>query len=463
MKIVVVEPDASKVNLGMDLVGGTRVLLKPETNVSEDLIDQTIATLETRINTYGLRESKFQKVEDIEGNIYAQIEMAGGSIAEIEELLSKQGKFEGKIPLLVSFEDKSSFDLEIGDNTYVMSNPGGDKFVVNGETIMCDGSESTAIEDIPFDCINKTNNSAVITATVFVGNDIKSVCMQEQPGICVSRVTSQKGGYGFMFQIFITQESAEKFAKMTKNLETIVDPNTGSAYLESRIALLLDDNLITELSIASELAGQALTEPTITGGRPTKEEAIKQKLMLQSILQSGELPVKLEVSRVDQISANLGADFIKSALMAGGIAAVAVAIIVFGRYRKIKIVVPMLLTSLSEVIIIFGAATLINWTIDLAAIAGIIAVLGTGVDAQIMIVDELRLGKEKIFTLKQKIKRAFFIIFGAASTTIAAMLPLMFIGIGVMRGFAITTTLGVLIAVFITRPAFSEIIQKVIE
>ena len=54
-------------------------------------------------------------------------------------------------------------------------------------------------------------------------------------------------------------------------------------------------------------------------------------------------------------------------------------------------------------------------------------------------------------------------IFGSASTVIAAMLPLMVIGIGVMRGFAITTIIGVLIGIFITRPAFSRIAEKIFE
>jgi preprotein translocase subunit SecD len=124
----------------------------------------------------------------------------------------------------------------------------------------------------------------------------------------------------------------------------------------------------------------------------------------------------------------------------------------------------MLIWVLFELILILGAASLIHWTIDLASIAGIIAALGTGVDVQIMVLDEILLGtRERVYTLKQRVKRAFFIIFSAAFTTIAAMIPLMIIGIGVMRGFAITTTLGILIGVFITRPAFGKVAEKILE
>ncbi|MCK4497292.1 MAG: hypothetical protein KAU24_03795 [Candidatus Aenigmarchaeota archaeon] len=103
-----------------------------------------------------------------------------------------------------------------------------------------------------------------------------------------------------------------------------------------------------------------------------------------------------------------------------------------------------------------------SWTIDLPTIGGIIAAIGMGVDHQIIIADETLAGKkeeEKLYTLKKKIKMAFFIIFGAAATTIAAMIPLMSIGIGFIRGFAITTIVGVLVGILITRPAYARIIE----
>ena len=56
---------------------------------------------------------------------------------------------------------------------------------------------------------------------------------------------------------------------------------------------------------------------------------------------------------------------------------------------------------------------------------------------------------------------AFFIIFGAAATTIAAMVPLMSIGVGFIRGFAITTIVGVLVGILITRPAYARIVEIV--
>ncbi len=106
---------------------------------------------------------------------------------------------------------------------------------------------------------------------------------------------------------------------------------------------------------------------------------------------------------------------------------------------------------------------LLTWTIDLPAIGGIIAAIGVGVDNMIVIADETLTRREEerkiLYTIKDRIKRAFFIIFGSASTTIAAMVPLMSLGVGLVRGFAITTVVGVLVGILITRPAYAKIVE----
>jgi preprotein translocase subunit SecD len=98
----------------------------------------------------------------------------------------------------------------------------------------------------------------------------------------------------------------------------------------------------------------------------------------------------------------------------------------------------------------------INPTLNLPAVAGIIAAVGTGVDDQIVMADEGR--ETHLRDLWDRIKRAFFIIFTAAASTIGAMIPLYFVGAGALQGFAITTIIGVLIGIFITRPAYAQIL-----
>jgi preprotein translocase subunit SecD len=133
------------------------------------------------------------------------------------------------------------------------------------------------------------------------------------------------------------------------------------------------------------------------------------------------------------------------------------------RYRKLKIIVPMIITSMSEVLILFGASVAIGWTIDLASVAGILAIVGTGVDAQIILIDQTLRGGSEQLTMKERIKRALFMIFGAGGTAIGAMLPLMILGFGLLRGFALTTIVGVILGIFIIRPAFGEIIKLIMQ
>ena len=63
---------------------------------------------------------------------------------------------------------------------------------------------------------------------------------------------------------------------------------------------------------------------------------------------------------------------------------------------------------------------------------------------------------------KDKIKNAFFIVMASYFTLVVAMIPLMFAGAGLLKGFAITTILGVSIGVFITRPAFAVIAEHLL-
>ena len=457
--VTVEEPSSTNLNFGLDLVGGTRVLLKPAENVSDATMQQIVGTLETRINVFGLREAKFQTINDVTGEKYVQIEMAGGSKEEVENLLAKQGKFDGKVPRNIEFTNNSG-ELTLNE-THRISLSGGD-VIVDGERL--EVNDTSEMEGVDFQVLNITNSSTTLLFTVFTGADIQSVCLQDQPGICVSRILQQSGGWEFNFQVFVTQEGAERFALVTKTMKVLTDPNSGSSYLENRIYLYLDDNLITDLSISADLKGKTLTSPAITGFRPTRSEAFEEQLTLKSILQSGALPVSLETIKIDEVSANLGSEFFMEAFIAAIIAATAVMAVIFIRYRKFKILLQMMAWSAAELIITLGAAAMLKWTIDLASIAGLIAAIGTGTNDQIVMIDEILLGGEakESYTITQRVKQSFFIIFSAAGTVIAAMIPLMFIGIGAMKGFAIITTIGVLIGVFITRPPFATVARKIL-
>ena len=119
------------------------------------------------------------------------------------------------------------------------------------------------------------------------------------------------------------------------------------------------------------------------------------------------------------------------------------------------------ISSIIEITLLLGFAAAIGWNLDLAAIAGIIIVVGTGVDHQIVITDGVLSGKhsEEVYDWKKRIKNAFFIIMAAYFTTVFAMLPLWFAGAGLLKGFALTTIVGVSLGVLITRPAYAAVIE----
>lgn len=126
---------------------------------------------------------------------------------------------------------------------------------------------------------------------------------------------------------------------------------------------------------------------------------------------------------MSSVSAELGDQFVRGALIAGLLAILAIVAILIIHYRTPILVLPIFFTALAEVILTLGVAAVIRWNIDLAAIAGILAVIGTGVDDQIIMTDEVLAGDGRRTRRKFRIKDAFFIIFASAGTLIAAMLP----------------------------------------
>ena len=235
--------------------------------------------------------------------------------------------------------------------------------------------------------------------------------------------------------------------------------NPGAHYL----SMYLDENMVFSAPLAPELARNIQSVPvkTLVATTGQGEEGQNKARDLQIHLRAGALPVNVEVLGSGQVSAELGSKFKEQVLIAGIIALIMVAIVVAFRYKQPNIVLPMLATSFSEVIIILGFTAIIGFQLDLATIAGIIAVIGTGIDHLIIITDEVLAGgampPDKVY--KSRLTKAFAIIFSAAATVLVAMSPLLVMGFGALKGFAVITIVGVLIGVFIARPAYAVVIQ----
>ena len=411
--LVVYDAPKNNIILGLDLQGGTRVVLQPETKLSSADMEILLDNMKQRINVFGLTDTVVRSATDLAGNQFIIVEVAGANEDEVKDLLSKQGKFEARV--------------------------GNDTVFLGGQ-------------DITYVC--RTADCS--------GIDPNYGCQQTSSGyVC-----------RFRFSITLSPEAAERQANATRNLEVIYE-TSGQAFLSKNIDLFLDDVLVDSLRIGSELKGNPVTDIQISGsgsGRDRSEAILDSQTsmkQLQTVLITGSLPVKLTIIKTDTLSPSLGKEFLKNALFIGIISEIAVALIVFLRYRKIKVVLPILTVITSEILLILGIAALLKQNLDIAGIAGIIIAIGTGVDDQIIITDEI-LGHEKEEDRKylswvQKMKKAFFMVFAAYFATTAAMIPLLFAGAGLLKGFAVTTIIGLTNGVFITRPAFAEMMEILLE
>ncbi len=213
--------------------------------------------------------------------------------------------------------------------------------------------------------------------------------------------------------------------------------------------------------VSSRSQMQPITNLQVTGTAEDYQAAFDERNRIKIILQSGSLPVSVESISSFYTSPIQGFDFLFKAAITGLIVLCVVSVIIFLRYRTPKLSLAIIFTAVVEAFITTTLTSSLGGNIDLAAIAGIIAAVGTGVDDQIVITDELLRGgqKEERVSLLRRVKNAFFIVIAAAATTLATMLPIILFGTIMVRliGFAIAITIGVLVGVFITRPAYGEI------
>ncbi|KCZ70670.1 preprotein translocase subunit SecD [Candidatus Methanoperedens nitroreducens] len=286
------------------------------------------------------------------------------------------------------------------------------------------------------------------TAHVLYGNEI----------IGVDPIQKERDAWGVPFKL--SDKGAAALRDAAIQYGAVTDPDAHN------LGMYLDDRLVFDAPLAPDLARNIQRVPVreLFATTGTGEEGQIRARELQIHLRAGALPVNVEVIGSGQVSADLGEKFKEQVAIAGIIALMTVAIAVYFRYRQPNIIVPMLATSFSEVIIILGFTAVIGYQLDLATIAGIIVVIGTGVDHLIIITDEVLAGgampPSKVY--KSRLTKAFAIIFAAAATILIAMSPLLFMGFGAIKGFAVITIVGVLIGVGIARPAYAIIIKDLL-
>jgi preprotein translocase subunit SecD len=275
----------------------------------------------------------------------------------------------------------------------------------------------------------------------------------------VQRPTQEPAGsdkWGVAFTL--SEEGATAFQQAAVKYGATTDP--ANHYL----LMILDNKTVYSAPLSNDLAGRLQSEKTrqLFASTGAGKYGSQQATDLEIHLRAGALPVDVSVAGSGGTSAPLGERYKAMTLLAGVLALITVGFVIYYRYREPSIVLPMILINASEVLILLGFIALIRFQMDLPTIAGLIAVLGTGIDQLVIITDEiLHEGKVPSPNLYLKrLARALGIIVAAAATVFIAMLPLALMDLSTLKGFAIITMLGVLVGVLVTRPAYGKVIMQ---
>ena len=225
-------------------------------------------------------------------------------------------------------------------------------------------------------------------------------------------------------------DGAQKFGRITSD-------NTGR-----RLAVVLDGVVVTAPRINSAITGGS---GIITGNFDAQSAAD-----LAVLLRAGALPAPLEIVEERSVGAGLGADSISAGKIAALIGMILVClfmIVIYGIYGALANI-----SLIANIFIIISLLGTIGATLTLPGIAGIVLTIGMAVDANVLIFERIKeenLKKGKVHQIvKNGFERAMSTILDANITTLIAAVLLFAFGSGPIRGFSITLSLGVIASMF---------------
>jgi preprotein translocase subunit SecD len=204
------------------------------------------------------------------------------------------------------------------------------------------------------------------------------------------------------------------------------------------------------------LDGKVISAPVIREPILRGEGQISGYFTLQSaqdlalLLRAGALPAPLTILEERSVGPGLGADSIaagKLASIIGLILVVVFMVVVYGRFGAMADV-----ALLANMILIAAALSVLQATLTLPGIAGIVLTIGMAVDANVLVFErireEVRIGRTPISAIDAGYKRAITTIIDANVTTLIAALLLYQFGSGPVRGFAVTLSIGIACSMF---------------
>jgi len=252
-----------------------------------------------------------------------------------------------------------------------------------------------------------------------------------------ARPTPNQSGTGWEVALRFDEEGGNKFAALTQAVA-----GTGRS-----LGIFLDDNLISAPVVGVEFA-----KTGITGGSAviTGNFDIETATDLAVQLRGGSLPFPVKVVENRTVGATLGQDSIRSSIIAGLVGLILV-LIFMGIYYRL----PGIVADISLIIyalLCLAAFSLVGVTLTLPGIAGFILSIGMAVDANVLIFErtreELRAGNTLYRSVESGFYRAFSSILDSNVTTLIACAALFFLGSGLVKGFALTLAIGVMVSMF---------------
>ncbi len=480
---------------GIDFSGGTRIPVILEQPVDQETMNELIDIIKKRSSVLGLSEVKVTSI----GNAEINVEVPSGNedqITFIEEVLSHQGVYEGivdgKVALtgedilpgtvqelppqylsqgsdwgvsftITSTSAKNFAEVVKGKQNYplymFLYKPKDAIIILSQDELSYNSPEGISVDDL-LDTVEDAlqledeitpiylledldSNSTLIPKT----NYTKALISRNSPEWLVELLESQS----FKIDIIEEENLYPLFSFSQSGEPSLVEWQAVGLLSSPRLnPSLADGTISTFYSISGPAQGE---------GAEKAQNADQNVKRITSVLKGGALPVQISLGSKTVLPPQLGLEFLRLSFIAIVISLILISIFIGLRYLKTKLILPIVIISISELIILISI--LGSFTIDLAAMAGIIAAIGVGVDAQIVITDELL--KKDIEDAEEKLDIAFNIIKVNVVVAIVGMLPLLFSGMVEVIGFAISTILGALLGLLITRPAYAAIVEHIIE
>jgi SecD/SecF fusion protein len=402
LSIVMIWPPEKKIQLGLDIKGGTSFLIRlqetGDKQITPSTLDQAVEVIRKRVDSMGAREPIISPV----GKDRIQVQIPGlatESIQEARQQLSRVARLE--------------FRMVYPDNGDRLRAIDAGTDVVPPEYKIEEHAE------------HAENGKKPQTERILVKKKA------DLGGEHVSGSNAYFGNEGWGVQLQFDSEGAKTFGDITEKSKGF------------RFAIVLDGVVQSAPVIRDAIYGG---RAQITG-RFTEQEARGLASVLENPLQT---PVSIEEER--SVSPTLGLDSIRASILAGlvGLAITLVCVLLYYRFAGLIACLALLI----NIVLLMGSFQLIpgGVVLTLPGIAGIILTIGLAVDASVLIYERLReelaLGKSLQVAVQAAYQKAFSSIFDANVTTLITATILFWKATGPVRGFAIALTLGILASLF---------------